>query len=91
MKRSYIEKYALYKAVVVETIDGDKFKGWLVPKDHQYSLLPLDDIWHIYSFNASFIKEITYLTNNFAIGELAKEIDKNNNGILTSETRKIRG
>lgn len=95
MDRSYIEKYALYKAVIVETINGDKFKGWLVPDEDScngaYLLLPLDDFRNTYLFNANFIKEITHLTNNVAIGKLAEEIDKNNNGIVTSDTRKIRG
>ena len=91
MKRIYVDKYALYHAVEVELNNGDKFKGWLVPKDRQYSLLPLDDIWHIYSFNASFIKEITHLTNGVQINKLAKEIDATETGFIEPKNRKIFG
>ncbi len=76
MKKSYIDNYALYKAVIVETIDGDKFNGWLVPKNKEYLLLPLDDIWKKYCFKASFIKEITHLTNKVSISKLAKELEE---------------
>ena len=78
MKKSYIDNYALYNLVIVETIEGDKFKGWLVPYQKKYMLFPIDtNIWRKYIFNASFIKEITHMTNNVSINKLAKELEKN--------------
>ena len=76
MKKSYIDNYAIYNAVIVETIDGDKFKGWLVPRGKEYLLLPFDDIWKRYSFKASSIKEITHMTNKVSINKLAKELEE---------------
>lgn len=76
MKKSYINNYALYKAVIVETINGDKFKGWLVPKNKEYLLLPFDDIWKVYAFKASYIKDIKHMTNKVSISKLAKELNE---------------
>ena len=77
MKKSYIDNYALYNAVIVETTDGDKYRGWLVPYQNKYMLLPVDtNIWKKYIFSASFIKEITHMTNKVSINKLAKELEE---------------
>ena len=76
MKKKYIDNYALYSPVIIETINGDKFKGWLVPRNKEYLLLPFDDIWKKYCFKASNIKEITHMTNKVSISKLAKELNE---------------
>lgn len=77
MKKEFIDNYALYNAVIVETNDGDKFKGWLVPYQNKYMLLPVDtDIWKKYIFSASFIKEITHMTNKVSINRLVKQLEQ---------------
>lgn len=76
MKKSYIDNYALYNAVIVEIIEGDKFKGWLVPKGKEYLLLPFDNIWKRYSFKASSIKEIIHMTNKVSINKFVKQLEQ---------------
>ena len=58
-----LEFYALYHAVKVIDFEGDSHEGWLVYDEKEYLLLPLNDIWNIYTFKRSHIKEIYHLTN----------------------------
>ena len=91
MKKSYIDRYALYSAVEVDFTDKFKLRGWIIPKGNSYMLLPFDDIWNTYSFCASHVRDITHLTNNVKINKLAKEIEASETGFITNDTRKIFG
>lgn len=91
MKKSYIDRYALYSAVEVDFSDKLKLKGWIIPKGNSYMLLPFDDIWNTYSFCASHVRDITHLTNSVKINKLAKEIEASETGFITDDTRKIFG
>ena len=91
MKKSYIDRYALYSAVEVDIGNDIKLKGWIIPKGNSYMLLPFDDIWNTYSFCASHVKDITHLTNNVKINKLAKEIEESETGFISNDTRKVFG
>ena len=68
MTRAKLEQ-CLYNAVELTDCDGITKKGWLVPVVHykEYALLPLDDIWSTYTYKASHIKKIKFLTNSYEI------------------------
>lgn len=70
--------YANYHAVRLIDFEGQEYKGWLVPHVPygDIILLPLDDIWHTYTFKRSHIKEIYHLTNGVLI---PKEVEKDPN------------
>jgi hypothetical protein len=70
--------YANYHAVRLIDFEGQEYKGWLVPEvpSGDLLLLPLNDIWHIYKFKRSHIKEIYHLTNGVLI---PKEVEKDFN------------
>lgn len=91
MKKSYIDRYALYSAVEVDLGADIKLKGWIIPKGNSYMLLPFDDIWNTYSFCASHVKDITHLTNGVKINKLAKEIEESKISVITNDTIKIFG
>ena len=67
--------YANYHAVRLIDFEGQEYKGWLVPHVPygDLVLLPFDDIWNIYKFKRSHIKEIYHLTNGVLI---PKEVEK---------------
>lgn len=62
-----IEKYALYHAVKLIDVDNIEYNGWLIPEGKRYVILPLNDIWHTYSFGITHIKAIYHLTNGVLI------------------------
>ena len=70
--------YANYHAVRLIDFEDQEYKGWLVPHvpHGDIILLPLDDIWHTYTFKRSHIKEIYHLTNGVKI---PKEVEKEPN------------
>ena len=51
----------------VELVDSHNHthQGWLVKEGKFYNLYPLDDIWHIYTYSASRIKTVKFLTNGY--------------------------
>lgn len=63
-----INLYALYCAVKLIDIDNIEYKGWLVPKENNYMLLPINDNnFNRYIFKKSHIKAIYHLTNGVLI------------------------
>lgn len=59
-----INHYALYHAIKLIDIDNTEYKGWLVPQENSYMLLPTDDNnFNRYIFKRSHIKAIYHLTN----------------------------
>ncbi len=73
MSKRYTAKalvyYANYHAVKLIDFENQEYTGWLVPEvsSGDLLLLPLNDIWHIYKFKRSHIKEIYHLTNGVLI------------------------
>ena len=51
----------------VELVDSHNrtYQGWLIKEGRFYNLYPLGDIWHIYTYLASHIKTIKFLTNGY--------------------------
>lgn len=62
--KAALEAYALYQAVKIIDSYNTEYIGWLVPRQGEYVLLPLNDIWHAYTFKRSHIKKIYHLTND---------------------------
>ena len=56
-------KYFLYSNVILEDVENHVFEGWFIPYGIGYMLLPNDDIWTIYLFQAIRIKSLTHKTN----------------------------
>ena len=73
MKREILDN-ALYQVVTLIDKDDERYTGWFVPeqKGKGYSILPLDNIWVIYTYPASCIKDIIYATNGCSLKELSK-------------------
>lgn len=62
--KAALEAYAFYQAVKIIDFDNIEYIGWLVPRQGEYVLLPLNDIWNTYTLKRSRIKKIYHLTNN---------------------------
>ena len=62
MKKEILNQ-ALYCIVEATFKDNKRYTGWLVPYNKRYSIIPLDDIWNIYSAPASGFKYLIYKTN----------------------------
>ena len=71
-----IKQYALLTAVKIVDIDNGEHKGWLVQEGKKYYLLPLDDIFTIYVYSRTHIKEIYHLTNNLLIPKEVLDNDR---------------
>lgn len=68
-----IKYYALYHAVKLIDVDNIEYKGWLVLKDNNYMLLPINDNnFNRYIFKRSHIKAIYHLTNGVLIPKIVK-------------------
>ena len=62
-----LENY-LYHAVELTDCDGIVKRGWFViNQQNEYILLPCDDIWGTYTYKASHIKKIKFLTNGYEV------------------------
>ena len=55
--------------VKLTNYDDTNFYGWFIKgtMKYYYILLPFTDIWNTYSFRASHIKSIKFLTNDYEI------------------------
>lgn len=62
--KAALEAYVLYQAVKIVDFENAEYIGWLVPRQGEYVLLPLNDIWNTYIIKRSHIKKIYHLTNN---------------------------
>ena len=62
MKKEILNQ-ALYSVVEATFKDNKKYTGWLVPYNKRYAILPLNDIWNIYSAPASEFQYLIYETN----------------------------
>jgi hypothetical protein len=62
--KAALEVYALYQAVKIIDFENAEYTGWLVPRQNEYVLLPLNNIWSTYTIKRSHIKKIYHLTNN---------------------------
>lgn len=66
MKKETIDM-ALYSVVeLTEKYSGIRITGWLVPYKNRYRILPIDSR-EIYTFWASSIKFIRYLSNGYIL------------------------
>lgn len=65
--KAALEAYALYHVVKLIDFEGEEFIGWLVPKDKDYYLLPLNQIDNIYTLKRSHIKELYHVSNGVLI------------------------
>jgi len=54
-------------AVEVTNLNNISHKGWFIKIDNKYKLFPFDTIWNVYVYEASHIKSIKHLTNNFEL------------------------
>ena len=59
MKKEILNQ-ALYSVVEATFKDNKRYTGWLVPYNKRYAVLPLDDIWNIYSAPASEFRYLIY-------------------------------
>ena len=62
MKKEILNQ-ALYCVVEATFKDNKKHTGWLVPYNKRYAILPLNEIWSIYSAPASEFRYLIYETN----------------------------
>lgn len=53
--------------VEITDINNHKEKGWLVIRDNNYFLLPLESIWYRRIYKISHIKSIRVLTNGLEL------------------------
>ena len=54
-------------AVEITNLNNISHKGWFIKIDNKYKLFPFDTIWNVYVYEASHIKSIKHLTNNFEL------------------------
>ena len=62
MKKEILNQ-ALYSVVEATFKDNKRYTGWLVPYNKIYAILPMNDIWNIYSAPASEFKYLIYKAN----------------------------
>lgn len=62
-----LKAYALYHVVRIVDFENKEFTGWLVPKDKEYYLLPLNATDNIYILKRSHIKKIYHTSNGVLI------------------------
>lgn len=77
MKKELLNN-AFYHVVTLIDKEDKEYKGWFVPEQRGsgYTILPNDDIWTIYTFSASYIKDVIFATNGFSLKKLSKELNK---------------
>lgn len=68
-----LKAYALYHIVRLIDFEGEEFIGWLVPKDNEYCLLPLNQFDNIYVLKRSHIKKLYHISNGILIPKDFKE------------------
>lgn len=69
-----LEAYALFHIVRLIDFEDEEFIGWLVPKDGNYCLLPLNSVDNIYVLKRSHIKKLYHVSN----GQLIPKIFEDN-------------
>lgn len=62
-----LSAYAEYHIVRVVDFEDEEFTGWLVPKDKEYYLLPLNATDNIYTLKRSHIKKLYHTSNGVLI------------------------
>ena len=62
-----IKAYALYHIIKIVDFEDKEFTGWLVPKDKEYYLLPLNQEDNIYVLKGSHIKKLYHVSNGVLI------------------------
>lgn len=62
-----LEAYALFHVVRLIDFEDEEFIGWLVSKDGNYYLLPLNSVDSIYVLKRSHIKKLYHVSNGILI------------------------